>query len=164
MNKATRLSVMIESDQGYEALDSILAFEGIDIVPVGAADWGAASGLYGAAAKTQLGPKVEHVLTAAAKAGRITSLGVFDCSNLDRYCDLGVRIFFVNVTARPSIYLLSPPDVFRVFWGNVSRGRGRGMWVWTVEEEEEMREMIEMGVGGIITNYPDRLNSVLAEV
>ncbi len=97
LNKATRLSVMIESDQGYEALDSILDVEGIDIVTVGAADWGAASGLYGAAAKAQLGPKVEHVLTAAAKAGRMTSLGVFDSSNLDRYCDLGVRIFFVGV-------------------------------------------------------------------
>jgi len=39
--------------------------------------------------------------------------------------------------------------------------RAMGFWVWTVDEEDDMREMIEMGVGGIITNYPDRLNKVL---
>ena len=36
-------------------------------------------------------------------------------------------------------------------------------WVWTVDSEDDMREMIEMGVGGIITNYPDRLNKVMEE-
>jgi glycerophosphoryl diester phosphodiesterase len=41
--------------------------------------------------------------------------------------------------------------------------RAMGFWVWTVDEEEEMREMIEMGVGGIITNYPERLNRVMQE-
>ena len=39
--------------------------------------------------------------------------------------------------------------------------RAMGFWVWTVDDEDEMREMIEMGVGGIITNYPDRLNKVI---
>ena len=39
--------------------------------------------------------------------------------------------------------------------------RAMGFWVWTVDGEEDMREMIEMGVGGIITNFPDRLNRVL---
>jgi len=41
--------------------------------------------------------------------------------------------------------------------------RAMGFWVWTVDEEEDMRDMIRMGVGGIITNYPDRLNKVLEE-
>ena len=41
--------------------------------------------------------------------------------------------------------------------------RAMGFWVWTVDSEEDMREMIEMGVGGIITNYPDRLNKVTEE-
>ena len=41
--------------------------------------------------------------------------------------------------------------------------RALGFWVYTVDEERDMRAMIEMGVGGIITNYPDRLNRVLEE-
>jgi glycerophosphoryl diester phosphodiesterase len=40
--------------------------------------------------------------------------------------------------------------------------RAMGFWVWTVDREEEMQQMVELGVGGIITNYPDRLNKVLS--
>ncbi len=40
--------------------------------------------------------------------------------------------------------------------------RAMGFWVWTVDREDEMREMVELGVGGIITNYPDRLKQVLS--
>ena len=38
---------------------------------------------------------------------------------------------------------------------------GLGVNVWTVNEEKDMLEMIEMGVDGIITNYPNRLNQLL---
>lgn len=41
--------------------------------------------------------------------------------------------------------------------------RAMGFWVYTVDEEADMKAMIEMGVGGIITNYPDRLNWVLED-
>lgn len=34
--------------------------------------------------------------------------------------------------------------------------------VWTVNDEAEMNAMIQLGVDGIITDYPDRLRSVLA--
>lgn len=34
---------------------------------------------------------------------------------------------------------------------------------WTVNEVEEMRKFIELGVDGIITDYPDRLKTVMAE-
>ena len=96
-NEATRLMVMIESDQGYEALDTILDVEGIDMLTVGPGDWAADSGLYGAAAKTQLAPKIERVLKAAVEADQITAMGVFDSNNVARYRDLGVRIIFVGV-------------------------------------------------------------------
>jgi len=96
-NDATRLMVMIESDQGYAALDAILDVDGIDMLTVGPADWAADSGLYGAEAKTQLAPMIEHVLTASAKAGRITAMGAFDSNSVARYHDLGVRIIFVGV-------------------------------------------------------------------
>jgi len=32
---------------------------------------------------------------------------------------------------------------------------------WTVNEKETMAELIQMGVDGIITDYPDRANEVL---
>ncbi len=36
--------------------------------------------------------------------------------------------------------------------------------VWTVNEAERMRELIAMGVDGIITDYPDRLRQVVMEL
>jgi glycerophosphoryl diester phosphodiesterase len=36
--------------------------------------------------------------------------------------------------------------------------------VWTVNETSRMRELIAMGVDGIITDYPDRLRQVLADL
>jgi len=41
------------------------------------------------------------------------------------------------------------------------RRRAVSVWTWTVDEEERMRDLALMGVQGIITNYPDRLNRVL---
>lgn len=35
--------------------------------------------------------------------------------------------------------------------------------VWIINEEDDMRELLEMGVDGIITDYPDRLSEVLVE-
>jgi glycerophosphoryl diester phosphodiesterase len=38
---------------------------------------------------------------------------------------------------------------------------GQKVITWTVNEPEDMKRMIEMGVDGIITNYPDRLIQLL---
>lgn len=35
--------------------------------------------------------------------------------------------------------------------------RGLSVWVWTVDVPDQMERLAEMGVNGIITNYPDRL-------
>lgn len=45
----------------------------------------------------------------------------------------------------------------------LARKRGKQVNVWTVNHAEEMRRMRDLGVDGIITNYPDVLNHVLAE-
>ena len=36
--------------------------------------------------------------------------------------------------------------------------------VWTVNDTARMRELIAMGVDGIITDYPDRLRQVLIDL
>ena len=68
------------------------------------------------------------------------------------------RVLKLGANALALKYKAAQPDLVAQFLS-----RARGFWVWTVDEEEDMREMIEMGVGGIITNYPDRLNKVLEE-
>lgn len=42
------------------------------------------------------------------------------------------------------------------------RKRGLTVWTWTVDEEVVLRDVIQMGVQGVVTNYPQRLNGVLA--
>jgi len=39
--------------------------------------------------------------------------------------------------------------------------RGLALYVWTVDEPDELRRMIQIGVDGIISNYPDRLKEVM---
>lgn len=55
----------------------------------------------------------------------------------------------------PKHELLSPELVEGV------HGLGMQVIPWTVNEEARMRELIDMGVDGIITDYPDRLLGVL---
>lgn len=43
-----------------------------------------------------------------------------------------------------------------------ARKRGARVHVWTVNETDDMQRMRDLGIDGIITNYPDRLCDVLA--
>ena len=96
-NEATHLMLMIESDEAYEALDEILAVEGIDMVTVGPMDWAVGLGLFGEEARARQAPKIERVFTAAAAAGKIPSAGAFSIEQASHYHALGVRVFFVGV-------------------------------------------------------------------
>lgn len=60
--------------------------------------------------------------------------------------------------------------VWSMFWrnltpGDVAEAHALGLKVlpWTVNDPPEMRKLIELGVDGIITDYPDRLRTVMAE-
>jgi glycerophosphoryl diester phosphodiesterase len=44
-----------------------------------------------------------------------------------------------------------------------AKGLGLNVVVWTVNEPADMRSLIDLGVDGIITDYPDRLRAVMAE-
>jgi glycerophosphoryl diester phosphodiesterase len=47
----------------------------------------------------------------------------------------------------------------KIFINNLQR-KGFKVFVWTVDEPKEMERFIALGVNGIITNYPDRLNEL----
>ena len=66
------------------------------------------------------------------------------------------RVLKLGANALSLRHTAARPDLVAHFLS-----RGMGFWVWTVDDEADMRAMVEMGVGGIITNYPDRLNAVL---
>ncbi len=44
---------------------------------------------------------------------------------------------------------------------NSAASRNMDVHVWTVNDEEDMRRMIDLGVDGIITDYPDKLLQIL---
>ena len=44
------------------------------------------------------------------------------------------------------------------------RMRGLAVWTWTVDEAVVLRDVVQMGVQGVATNHPDRLNEVLGEL
>lgn len=44
-----------------------------------------------------------------------------------------------------------------------ARGAGLSVVPWTVNQKAEMRRLVDWGVDGIITDFPDRLRAVLAE-
>ncbi len=45
-----------------------------------------------------------------------------------------------------------------------ARTRGLGPFTWTVNEESEMRRVIDCGVLGIVTDYPDRLRAIMDDI
>ena len=97
VNEATHLLVLFESDEGYEQLDDILAVEGIDMVGVGPMDWSISLGISGDAAKENLTPKIERVLTSAVRAGKILVVVPGSPEQAKYYLGLGARVFFVGV-------------------------------------------------------------------
>lgn len=45
-----------------------------------------------------------------------------------------------------------------------AKKRNISLYYWTINEEEEMKELMLKGVDGIITDYPDRAQKVIAEL
>jgi glycerophosphoryl diester phosphodiesterase len=56
------------------------------------------------------------------------------------------------------------PDYRAVTQETVERAHGAGIRVvvWTVNEPRDIAQLIDWGVDGIISDYPDRLRDVLA--
>jgi glycerophosphoryl diester phosphodiesterase len=46
---------------------------------------------------------------------------------------------------------------------SAAHAMGLEMHIWTVNEEAEMRNLLELGIDGIITDFPARLQAIMAE-
>lgn len=70
----------------------------------------------------------------------------------------------------PSMQALQVPErwgALRVLtrdFVEAAHGRNLRVHAWTINDEGEMRRLLEMGVDGIMTDYPDRLMKVLGRV
>jgi glycerophosphoryl diester phosphodiesterase len=69
----------------------------------------------------------------------------------------------------PALVKAAGCETWSMFWRNLTpelareaRALGLKLLPWTVNEEAEMARLIDLGVDGIITDYPDRLRRVLA--
>jgi len=70
----------------------------------------------------------------------------------------------------PALVKAAGCGTWSMFWRdlnaqNLAAARGLGLEVlpWTVNDRADMGRLIELGVDGIITDYPDRLRGVMAE-
>jgi glycerophosphoryl diester phosphodiesterase len=69
----------------------------------------------------------------------------------------------------PALVKAAGCETWSMFWRNLTpalaaeaRALGLKLLPWTVNDEAEMARLIELGVDGIITDYPDRLRRVMA--
>ena len=70
----------------------------------------------------------------------------------------------------PALVKAAGCAIWSMFWRNLTPkdleaadALGLKVLPWTVNERADMRSLIEMGVDGIISDYPDRLREVMAE-
>ncbi|MDI9874550.1 glycerophosphodiester phosphodiesterase family protein [Flectobacillus rivi] len=100
--------------------------------------------------------------------------------NILKYCkqqmDLGVypkvqlSALVTNEGVRPSLEKLGfLPDFFSPYYKSLTEGKieichQKGIRVvpWTINKIEDMRRLIIMGVDGIITDYPNRIDDILS--
>lgn len=57
-------------------------------------------------------------------------------------------------------YAVSPLMVSEAFIRDARRA-GRQVWVWTINDEDRMRSMLTFEIDGIITDYPERLQTLV---
>ncbi len=93
-------------------------------------------------------------VTSGASASEVRRLVLLQKVGLARFAgDLG-RALQIPVRYGP-MRLITPGLV------EAAHRVGVGIHVWTINDEPEMRELIDMGVDGLITDYPGRLIRLL---
>jgi glycerophosphoryl diester phosphodiesterase len=90
----------------------------------------------------------------AANSREVLQFWLYTKIGLDRILGPTTHAFQVPRRFGP-IRIVTPGFV------SAAHRRGIEVHVWTVNDPEEMVELIEMGIDGIITDYPDRLYDVV---
>ena len=97
----------------------------------------------------------------------------FDWNLLKNIQELNFKIRVGLLAEEQPIELMTSAVAMRAFainprWDMVNadlceqaHARGLKVYTWTVDSDARMRELIECGVDGIMTNYPERLKKVL---
>ena len=98
------------------------------------------------------------VATSSAK-GQTRNFVILGLLRLDRLWSGGVLAAQVPSSLRESSgFNLANPEFIRK-----AHARNMAVHYWTVNDPAEMRRLIAIGADGLITDYPDRLKSILSE-
>jgi len=65
----------------------------------------------------------------------------------------------IQTVDRTKYFELITPDFV-----NAVHNKGLKLHVWTINDENEMGKLLNIGIDGIMTDYPDRLNNVLKKM
>jgi 4-hydroxy-2-oxoheptanedioate aldolase len=95
-NDTTLVAVQVETRAAVEALDEILAVEGIDVVFVGPGDLAASLGLEGGLGSPELASMIANVVTRTAAAGVLTGAFAPDIELARAWQRLDVRFLLVG--------------------------------------------------------------------
>lgn len=90
----------------------------------------------------------EELATLARYHGQIP-LGVLTQASVEQGLEWAAE--FSAVAIHPHFSLLTPENVA------LTRQKGCQIYTWTVNEREDLQRVKELGVDGIITDYPDRI-------
>lgn len=92
-------------------------------------------------------------------------------NNLVNYSPSNIPIYIDRRIKLGNIFRLNYSEAVNPNYKQVTRKliakvkkHQRKLFCWTVNDPKDMRRMIDMGVDGIITNYPERLKKVLEEL
>ncbi|WP_026533369.1 HpcH/HpaI aldolase family protein [Arthrobacter sp. H41] len=90
------ITVQIESDAAVEAVEDILAVEGVDAIFLGPSDLAASMGLLGLQEHPQVRTAVEHCLAAARRAGKPAGVNAFRPATAKHYLAAGAAFVLVG--------------------------------------------------------------------
>ena len=90
------VTVQIESTAAVEAVENILAVDGVDAIFLGPSDLAASMGLLGQQEHPDVRAAVEHCLAAAKAAGKPSGVNAFNPDTARRYLDSGANFILVG--------------------------------------------------------------------
>ena len=90
------VTVQIESTAAVEAVENILAVDGVEAIFLGPSDLAASMGLLGQQEHPDVRAAVEHCLAAAKAAGKPSGVNAFNPDTARRYLDSGANFILVG--------------------------------------------------------------------